>query len=831
MKLTLKNFRCYENKVFQFDNKGLLLISGQSGLGKSSILNAIQFCLFGVGKKIQSFGKTSSYIQIEFDNLIITRTKTPNRLLVETKGLDYEDDAAQSIINKYFGKAFNSVSYIQQNGLNSFILMSASEKLDFLEVFAFKDVNLPDIKDKCKNEISKRKDELHKTMSKLELTNNMFEDIKEPELVKFPLKVKESDYIKAEKNEQIKYKNCDVRIKKTRIEIDKLKKELSDIRVLETFISSKKDNIDELSNQMNNLSLIETQNEYEGDDKLSYYKESLDKLLSEKELIAIQNKIIEDTKKLEQMKIMEISKCNKELEKIHKILWIEYSKDEIENLIKDTKDFIKDAIHVENLRKQILDCDIDKIDLANKEIELEKIKIELDDKKKLIETIKNQEVVYICPSCKQTLNLIDNELIVVGAKVPTTPLLHTIKNDNNIKEILEEDNKGLCILIKSLEFTILEKTNKLKRKQIVEKEIEEILGQYEDELDKESLEEDLSNYETYYNMQLKYETKKLEIEEILFEGKFSSSYVIFEKELTKLIGIGAKPLLIIEQNKNIKENLEESLLEEDLRDIIIKQENIKMKLDRLIKKKKSIEDDTLKFNKQVDKMKNNHISNYEIIKNENELNYSITDNEIKIGENEESKIKHKQNLDDILKYHKYVEDIEKYTIFKQKVINLQQKEIEDKKNYTASVVLKEKVLEAESIAIQNIIDSINTHSQIYLDYFFPDNPIIIRLSTFKETSKSIKPQINIEIDYKGNETDLNSLSGGELSRVILAFNLALSEMFSSPILMLDECTASLDQELTTIIFDTIKENFKDKLVLIVAHQVIEGTFNEVIKLE
>ena len=53
MKLILKNFRCYESQVFDFHDKGLILISGQSGLGKSTILNAIQFCLFGIGKKIQ----------------------------------------------------------------------------------------------------------------------------------------------------------------------------------------------------------------------------------------------------------------------------------------------------------------------------------------------------------------------------------------------------------------------------------------------------------------------------------------------------------------------------------------------------------------------------------------------------------------------------------------------------------------------------------------------------------------------------------------------------------------------------------------------------------
>ena len=80
------------------------------------------------------------------------------------------------------------------------------------------------------------------------------------------------------------------------------------------------------------------------------------------------------------------------------------------------------------------------------------------------------------------------------------------------------------------------------------------------------------------------------------------------------------------------------------------------------------------------------------------------------------------------------------------------------------------------------------------------------------------------------ETDLTCLSGGELSRVILAYTLALAEMFNTPLLLLDECTSSLDQELTSTVFEGIREHFKGKLTLIIAHQVITGNFDKEIKL-
>jgi ABC-type multidrug transport system fused ATPase/permease subunit len=80
------------------------------------------------------------------------------------------------------------------------------------------------------------------------------------------------------------------------------------------------------------------------------------------------------------------------------------------------------------------------------------------------------------------------------------------------------------------------------------------------------------------------------------------------------------------------------------------------------------------------------------------------------------------------------------------------------------------------------------------------------------------------------EADLSMLSGGELSRVVLSYTLALSEIFNSPIVMLDECTSSLDAELTSTVMDGIRKNFGNKLVIIIAHQVIEGDFDRQINL-
>jgi ABC-type Mn2+/Zn2+ transport system ATPase subunit len=74
------------------------------------------------------------------------------------------------------------------------------------------------------------------------------------------------------------------------------------------------------------------------------------------------------------------------------------------------------------------------------------------------------------------------------------------------------------------------------------------------------------------------------------------------------------------------------------------------------------------------------------------------------------------------------------------------------------------------------------------------------------------------------------LSGGELARVILAFGIALNDMTNSPLLLLDETFASLDSDTITTAITGIKENIKNKSVLTIVHQPIEGLFDEVITL-
>ncbi len=812
MKIRLINFRSYTDKTFEFDENSLILISGESGAGKSTILMAIQFCLYGKCKKPQTHGQTSCSVEIEFDDMKIIRTKRPDRLVVNDI---YEDNIAQNIINKKFGENFDVTSYISQNQLNSFIIMTPAERLEILEKLAFKDVDLPNIKTEIKRHINERNDDLNKTVSQMELAINMLNEIKKPEEIKFPFKCKTEDREKITKSEENKVKNSENSIKKLKTQKFQKEKELNELKVLNSFIDSKKDIIESLVEQIADISLEEETTTYIGNEKLQEYKDKLQTYLDKKDIIDLEKKLIEDQRKLKEMREMEIEKYKSEIDNIDNSLWQEYDKDECLSTIEDTKGFLKDAKKISFLRKQI-DLDIDEKDIEIKKEELEILKTSLNENKNNLENIEKQKTIYVCPSCHTDLKFKNEKLFISDEKL-----------ENNLDNLNEDDLRdtitNLTKKIRKAESNIVEIETKLSQKEKLEKEIEELTSQYEDELDEDELDEDLSSLQEYYDTQIKLEKKKTNYEKILQEENFSSSYQHFEIEVNKL-------QKKIEKNKKTEDYNLENINEEELRNIIIQEENNKNLIDRIQRKRKSLEEENIKYKNQLEKMKTKYIENYETIKDESELEEIISNIEIDIKTYETKRDAAAKNLEKIEKYNEYKLELQKYKKFEDKVNFLTNEEDEKRQKYVAATLFKEKVLEAESISIQNIIETINSHAQLYLDYFFMENPISVKLLSFKETKLKSKPQINLEIDYKGMEVDLSSLSGGELSRVVLAFTLALCEIFHSPLLLLDESTASLNQELTTVVFDAIKSNFKSKTVIIVAHQVVEGVFDKIIKI-
>ena len=140
---------------------------------------------------------------------------------------------------------------------------------------------------------------------------------------------------------------------------------------------------------------------------------------------------------------------------------------------------------------------------------------------------------------------------------------------------------------------------------------------------------------------------------------------------------------------------------------------------------------------------------------------------------------------------------------------------------------------AQMKAISSVLDTLNAGAKDFLDMMFLQAPISVFLKPFKENKdSSVKAKLSLTITYKGNEIDnvADDLSGGELDRVILAYNLALNNMYNSPILLLDEAFTGLNQELIDICLDCLRQIADKKLVVIVSHGISRGQFDEVVEI-
>jgi DNA repair exonuclease SbcCD ATPase subunit len=825
MKLHLKNFKCHEKKSFDFGNTGTVLLSGASGMGKTTVLQAIYFVLQGVGTKIIQYGKSSCLVTLEIDNWIIKRSKRPNQLILRNndRNVSYEDEAAQNMINNMFGKTFKTTGYISQNARNSFVLMSPIEKLAFLESFAFQEFDLNMVKKKCKKIIKERKESLVKTVSKLEMASEMFKEIEKPKKICFPFKCSLKNRPRISKNENIRYKNSLIMIKRTIEKINKLTTEMHSTQLLKSKINSTKKQI-----ANNNIKITQKQQEIKeikfcGNDQLVKYERQLQTVIEEREMNKLGKKCIEDCKQLENMKIKETEENDKNIARIEEnIKHIENShdsksyKDEIEELAQ----ILDDVTNIDFLKKK-LECYKDNEDsekLTKYQNQISSWEQELQKEQNLLENIIKEGEMHLCPVCQVKLSF-------NGKKLSLYSFPEFIEENKDLDDMKKNINNH-SLKIEKIKAKTHSLKNNIKKRQEINKEIQDILQYYDNNSPppskisvKKQLKQ-LRQQKTLQEQQIK-ELASLNSQLSKYkENNLSRSLQIFEQNLIR------------NQHKwdewSKKNPLKSSFNEETIRNTIEQQKINKTQVHLIKKMIRSIQDDIQTLTDSINEINKQHIMSYKKIRSTDLIKSHIKNKKIKLAEFTTQKNLHKKNIEDIDKFTQYQKNIATYNSWEQKIKKLTSQETEHRKLYGGATRLKETIIEAESIAMRNVISSINSSAQIYLESFFPNDPISVKLSPFKETKKGKKPQIHLDIEYKGMEAGINMLSGGELSRVVLAFTLALGEMFNTPLMMLDECTASLDQELTGVVMESIKDNFNGKLVLVIAHQVIKGSYDKVV---
>lgn len=150
MILFLNNFRCWKHKELKIDDGSFTLLAGKSGAGKSTIIEAISYVLFGQVKNITpSQTKKKTEVTLKFKNQVITRTSKPKSLMLEIDKIPFYGEVAQKEIDKIWGnyEVWNYSSYLSRFS-DAFCYETPAKQLEIMEQlsFSFSDLHPKEIK-------------------------------------------------------------------------------------------------------------------------------------------------------------------------------------------------------------------------------------------------------------------------------------------------------------------------------------------------------------------------------------------------------------------------------------------------------------------------------------------------------------------------------------------------------------------------------------------------------------------------------------------------------------------------------------------------------------
>ena len=778
--ISLRNFRCWEDKTLDFPEKGLCLLHGRSGKGKSSILNAFVYAITGKGRNITTFHKKSSSVQITIDDLLIKRQRGPNRLTVERAGITHEDDVAQAIIDSVFGKEFCQVSYIDQDNVNSFVTLSPSEKFDFLERLLL-DEGIDKIKERIRREISDTKDQCTAEDARLGTLRDLLKKMSRPEPVILSIgdrTVSRQNFTrlleKADHNLDVSQRNlqsCCSRIKKIETDI----RESARRQERRNQLQGK---IEELQRQMSQLT--DSPQELEQERKrcedarllLTRYAEFL-------RYVAVRDRYEETIKTLS----TEREKRKAEVDALP-------SRETVERSITQLTKAVAARDRIVDIQDSL---DVLGQPLSEQEISLQSTDLEemRQQQASLKERITQSQSCYECPECQISLQFCDKRLVRSSTRrddVSTlsdelTKLQQTIR----VKAATVDEHRGKrqqCDQMSGEYDRLLESFDELCRvdgQVVADDALDEALQEWTHRLARHRELADairrIDNDRYVSEMRKELDTFRVKDAPSPPEG------VTLESVQDRLAAI--RSMLArrceLEREHEMSQREYEGLSMQDV-------DAARTALDKERERKEGYDVKIQHYRTNVDSLKawqqhDQHRGAYE------EMMVAISDAD-----------RNRHGLGERLR---------------------------------CLIVLRDHVKRAEQQCISDFIDSLNQHATSYLSDFFPDDDIQVELTTLQEGKSSGKEKVAIhfQVTYREMTGDLSFLSGGERDRVNLAFTLAFSELVDNRILMLDECISSLDSETTNVVLEQIREKYKGKLVLIVSHQANLGFFDHVIEID
>lgn len=433
MKITLKNFRCYKDETTIDITQGVTLIKGQSGSGKTTIIEAIIYTLYGKLRKPYTIGETKCSVTLQItDTFQIYRQSGPGRVRLTIGGARHDGTEAQAAINNVYGSHdfFLASSYLKQGGRSPLFSGSNVEKMALIRNLSFRDDRVEEIQRKLKDTVRSLEEDaknfgFDRDAKKrvLETFKNEYEALKEFKSKNLGVDfgvlnidelneraVKEGEFIKTMREEleyTIKYETM----------IETLSSKVGDsvdITGIEKDINNIDSKIQEHKKTINSIKEANAQKK----------AEERFMLLKRKKSDILQNLLDEKTKLLEKLGIENADGTSETLKRLTGN--IEKNK-EIQTIlnslnINDVKD-IREKLIKYNAKSESLEQDITVINESLKNIKWNK----------------KQNETLTCPKCSSSLTMKDDKLAVLEENFK--PDIRDVAKENASQSMLNNVTK------------------------------------------------------------------------------------------------------------------------------------------------------------------------------------------------------------------------------------------------------------------------------------------------------------------------------------------------------------------------------------------------------
>nr|QBK91760.1 MAG: chromosome segregation ATPase [Pithovirus LCPAC304] len=798
MEIEINGFKCYSKTSFQFSG-GVTLLKGCSGAGKSTILQAITWCLFGGMRGVdRNRGSRKSKLNVTLRIEVggkkceIYRQKRPNLLTFRAGRLEQIDQVAQTQINDIFGseEMWKLCCYLEQSLTNPLFRGSASEKMFLLNKVAFNESDPTPYIRKIEGLLKEEKIRFQVLQEAFTRECTDFSEfIKTQDINPDDGKSEEAMEVLLQEKRTLEsditcLRERDIRHHQSVAAIQILEEQIKNME--EKLSSFPKEEIlpEQLTQLRNTIDLLQS---------LKYITEEMERM--DVGIAALRSEYMKFTD-VDVCTVKTLCETQATLDRYHKYLQkaqqcdIEYTTEKIEN----QKEFLRCLFKIQPalqthtkvlaMYEQISALPIYDVDESTVKTQEEKIY-----------ELKRGSNVLNCPQCGQHLIYKEKSLEACD-HAPSTE-----KELKQANEVLFRLNQHL--------------SSRKQREQLIE-QFEKLKTTYTEEIQTITAEE--------LGVLGESSTQQLNASEI----------DAFKKQLHVLHSID-----VVECPKEDIERLRRGVAKQKA-------------LDLFETKKREGEKLTERYNQYVEKCKGDDDvekvpvfqKQLQTLQTQRSLRMDITQS---LERATSSKAEHMNRLD----YGIVLEVQQKETrlnevrdiVEKARVTNeavRRQTSLQTQREFIVEAQekvyhlerLKGIAVEVECKVLQQTVDSINSTINILAENIF-DEPIRVELKLYRrlKTKKTIKPGVNVEIRYKGGVYENpNEISGGEQDRLSLLLTLAMNRLSGSPLIMLDETFSSLDEGIKEHCLRAVRSATSGKTVICVDHSGVEGYYDQVLQI-